>query len=177
MTLWVKPNHANESVQTSQERKKARQVRLNVKVLLTVFFDCSGAPWILATTLKLYADCAKQLIRNAQNCRKTNHGFRVMIAHQRLRDAIRQKRTELWKNQSWFSSYHSAPAYTSMPQPAYSMVFALADFFLFPEAEVTDERKEFSNDWANKKNIGIGALDDTKKRVSEVFRGLETTLV
>ena len=50
-----------------------------------------GASWILTTrsygtirniTLKLCVDCEKQFVRNAQNCRKINHGFCIMIMHQ-----------------------------------------------------------------------------------------------
>ena len=32
----------------------------------------------------------------------------------RLREAIRQKRTELWKNQTWILHHDNAPAHTSM---------------------------------------------------------------
>ena len=65
----------------------------------------------------------------------------------RLREAIRQKRTELWKNQSWILKHDNAPAHTSMlvreflvkyktaimTQPPYSPDLAPADFFLFPK--------------------------------------------
>ena len=57
--------------------QKPSQVRLNVKVLLTVFFDCN---WIV----------------------------------RRLCEAINQKRTELWKNQSWILRHDNAPAHTSI---------------------------------------------------------------
>ena len=60
--------------------KKAGEVRLNVKVLLTIFIDYNGvvhheflAHLLRNTTLKLYADCMQQFGRNAQNCGKTNH--------------------------------------------------------------------------------------------------------
>ena len=42
MTLKPKPNYPNGSVQKSQKWKITHQIRLNVKVLLTVFFDCNG---------------------------------------------------------------------------------------------------------------------------------------
>ena len=47
-----------------------------------------GASLILAvrstriTTLKLSADCAKQFVRNTQNCEKSNHEFWTIITHQ-----------------------------------------------------------------------------------------------
>ena len=34
------------------------------------------------TTLKLCADCGKQFVRNAQNYRKTKHGFCIMLTDQ-----------------------------------------------------------------------------------------------
>ena len=37
-----KPNHPNGSVQKSQGRKKHLKVLFNVKVFLTVFFNCNG---------------------------------------------------------------------------------------------------------------------------------------
>ena len=56
------------------------QVWSNMKVFLTVFFfDCIGVRSMRNTIL--YADCAKQFVRNAQNCGKTNHGFYTMMTH------------------------------------------------------------------------------------------------
>ena len=62
-----------------------------------------------------------------------------------LREAIRKKRPELWKNNSWLLHHHNAPAHSSllvrnflpknntviMPQPPYSPGLAPCDFFLF----------------------------------------------
>ena len=42
MTLKPKLNYRNGSIQKSEDRKRPRQVRSNVKVLLTVFFHCNG---------------------------------------------------------------------------------------------------------------------------------------
>ena len=52
---------------------------------------------------------------------------------------------------------------------------APTDFFL-PKTEDTDERKAFCYDLGDKRKIKTGAVGDTKKLVSEVFRGLENTL-
>ena len=60
--------------------KKARQVRSNVKVLLTVFFDCNGV---------VHHECLPQ-------GRTVNKEFYLKVIN-RLRKAIRQKLTELWK--------------------------------------------------------------------------------
>ena len=96
---WVYDYGIETKVQSSQWKlpeqpipEEAHQVRSNVKVLLTVFFiamtwrimnSCHKVVLsIKNTTLKLCVDCAKQLIRNAQNCGKTNNGFCTIIMHQ-----------------------------------------------------------------------------------------------
>ncbi|UYV74793.1 hypothetical protein LAZ67_12001006 [Cordylochernes scorpioides] len=64
-----------------------------------------------------------------------------------LREAIRQKRPDLWKNKNWLLHHDNAPAHTSllvrdflaknntlmMPQPPYSPDLAPCGFFLFPK--------------------------------------------
>ena len=68
--------------------EKAYQVRSNVKVLLTVFFDCNGVvhheflPQGRTVNNEYYLE-VKRRLREAirQNCRKTNHGFCIMITH------------------------------------------------------------------------------------------------
>ena len=80
MTLKPKPDLPNGSVQKSHDRKKHIKF---IRTLLTVFFDCNDLSLsIRNTTLKLCTDCAKQFIRNAQNCGETNHGFWTIIKHQ-----------------------------------------------------------------------------------------------
>ena len=75
---WVYGNDIEIKAQSSQCKrpeesrpKIARQVRSNVKVLLTVFFDCNGVmnfcKVIRSTTWKFCADCAKQFVKNSQN--------------------------------------------------------------------------------------------------------------
>ena len=110
--------------------KKARQVRTNVKVLITVFFDCNGV---------VHYEFLPQ-------DRTVNKVYYLEVMR-RLREAIRQKRTELWKNQSWILHHDNAPAYTSMlvherlaknktvivPQPLYYPVLVHDDFFFFPK--------------------------------------------
>ena len=70
-----------------------------------------------------------------------------------LREAIRQKCTELWKNQSWIRHNDNAPAHPSkfvrefmaknkaviMTQPPYSPDLAPAAIFLFPKTEDADK--------------------------------------
>ncbi|UYV71906.1 hypothetical protein LAZ67_9001019 [Cordylochernes scorpioides] len=129
---WVYGYDVETKAQSSQWKlpheprpKKARQVRSNVKVLLTVFFDCRGvvdhefSPQGRTVNKEYYL----QVMRN-------------------LREAIRQKRPDLWKNKNWLLQHDNAPAHTSllvrdflaknntlmMPQPPYSPELAPVTF-------------------------------------------------
>ena len=62
-----------------------------------------------------------------------------------------------------------------MPLTPCSPDLAPADFFLFPKLKIPIKRKRCVTIEEIKK-IETAAVGDTKKRVSEVFRGLETTL-
>ena len=75
--------------------KKTRQVRSNLKILLTVFFDCNGV-------------VLHEFLPQGHTVNK-EYSLEVM---RRLREAIRQKHTELWKNQSWNLQHDNAIAYT-----------------------------------------------------------------
>ena len=57
-------------------------IQYSVRHLTFFFFIYYAVRSIRHTTLMLCADCAKQFVRNAQNCGKSNHGFCTMIAHQ-----------------------------------------------------------------------------------------------
>ncbi|UYV72783.1 CLCN3 [Cordylochernes scorpioides] len=108
--------------------KKASQVRSNVKVLLTVFFDCRGVVHheFFPQGRTLNKDYYLQVMRN-------------------LREAIRQKRPDLLKNKNWLLHHDNAPAHTSllvrdfldknntlmMPQPPYSPDLAPCHFSCF----------------------------------------------
>ncbi|UYV62855.1 hypothetical protein LAZ67_2002161 [Cordylochernes scorpioides] len=77
--------------------KKARQVRSNVKVLLTVFFDCRGV---------VHHEFLPQ-------GRTVNKEYYLQVMRN-LREAIRQKRPDLWKNKNWLLHHDNAPAHTSL---------------------------------------------------------------
>ena len=75
----------------------------------------------------------------------------------RLRDAVRRKRPELWKNQTWILHHDNAPAHASLlirsylakhqtsvvPHPPYSPNLTPADFFLFPKLKTTLKERRF----------------------------------
>ncbi|UYV77682.1 hypothetical protein LAZ67_15001917 [Cordylochernes scorpioides] len=134
---WVYGYDVETKAQSSQWKlpheprpKKARQVRSNVKVLLTVFFDCRGV---------VHHEFLPQ-------GRTVNKEYYLQVMRN-LREAIRQKRPDLWKNKNWLLHHDNAPAHTSllvrdflaknntlmMPQPPYSPDLAPCDFFLFPK--------------------------------------------
>ncbi|UYV80207.1 hypothetical protein LAZ67_18002011 [Cordylochernes scorpioides] len=134
---WVYGYDVETKAQSSQWKlpheprpKKARQVRSNVKVLLTLFFDCRGV---------VHHEFLPQ-------GRTVNKEYYLQVTRN-LREAIRQKRPDLWKNKNWLLHHDNAPAHTSllvrdfmaknntlmMPQPPYSPDLAPCDFFLFPK--------------------------------------------
>ncbi|UYV83264.1 hypothetical protein LAZ67_23000327 [Cordylochernes scorpioides] len=79
-------------------------------------------------------------------CRTVNKEYYLQVMRN-LREAIRQKRPDLWKNKNWLLHHNNAPAHTSllvrdflaknntlmMPQPPYFPDLAPCDFFLFPK--------------------------------------------
>ena len=109
----------------SPRPKKARQVRSNVHVLLTVFFDYHGV-------------VHQEFLPQGHTVNKEYYLEVVRL----LRGAIRKKRPELWKNNSWFLHHDNAPAHSSllvrnflaknntviMPQPPYSLDYAPVTF-------------------------------------------------
>ena len=138
---WVYGYDVETKAQSSQWQfpeeprpKKARQVRSNVKVLLTVFFDYNGIVHheFLPPGCTVNKEYYLQILRN-------------------LREAIRRKRPELWRDNSWILHHDNAPAHTAlliqqflakhntvvMPQPPYSPDMAPSDFFLFPTLKRT----------------------------------------
>ena len=94
---WVYGYDIETKAQSSQWKslgesrpKKARQVRSNVEVLLTVFIEYRGVVHqeflpqgrtVRSIILKLCVVCEKQNEENVRNCGKAIHGFCIMITH------------------------------------------------------------------------------------------------
>ncbi|UYV60743.1 hypothetical protein LAZ67_1002089 [Cordylochernes scorpioides] len=176
---WVYGYDAETKAQSSQWKlphepkpKKARQVRSNMKVLLTVFFDCRGV---------VHHEFLPQ-------GRTANKEYYLQVMRN-LREAIRQKRPDLWQNKNWLLHHDNAPAHTSllvrdflaknntlmMPQPPYSPDLAPCDFFLFPKLKrpmkgrryaTLDEIKTASKEELKKilKNDFLKCFEDWKNR-------------
>uniref|UniRef100_A0A672HAL3 Mos1 transposase HTH domain-containing protein n=1 Tax=Salarias fasciatus TaxID=181472 RepID=A0A672HAL3_SALFA len=82
-----------------------------------------------------------------------DHDIQVL---RRLREAVRQKRPELWRDGEWWLHHDNAPAHralcvmqflvkngmTLLPHPPYSPDLALCDFFSFPKNEERAEGAE-----------------------------------
>ena len=100
---WVYGYDIKTKAQSSQWKhtesprpKKARPVRSNVKVLLSVFFNYHGVvhqeflPQGRTVNKKYYLEAVsvKQYERNARNCGKTIHCFCITITHPLTRHCL-----------------------------------------------------------------------------------------
>ncbi|UYV68154.1 hypothetical protein LAZ67_5003213 [Cordylochernes scorpioides] len=176
---WVYGYDVETKAQSSQWKlphelrpKKARQIRSNVKALLRVFFDCRGV---------VHHEFLPQ-------GRTVNKEYYLQVMRN-LREAIRQKRPDLWKNKNWLLHHDNAPAHTSLlvrdflaknntlmnTQPPYSPDLAPCDLFLFPKLKkpmkgrryaTLDEIKTASKEELKKilKNDFLKCFEDWKNR-------------
>jgi hypothetical protein len=73
-----------------------------------------------------------------------------------LRENVRRKRLELWRNHNWLLHHDNAPAHTSLkttefvtnnmviiPHPPYSLDLAPCDFTLFPKLKMELKGQHF----------------------------------
>ncbi|UYV66476.1 hypothetical protein LAZ67_4001822 [Cordylochernes scorpioides] len=155
--------------------KKACQVRSNVKVLLTVFFDCRGV---------VHHEFLPQ-------GRTVNKEYYLQVMRN-LREAIRQKRPDLWKNKNWLLHHDNAPAHTSllvrdllaknktlmMPQPPYSPDLAPChDNHAYGDAVMSRRRvfewykrfKEGREETADNERSGRPSTSTTPEKVDKVL--------
>ena len=117
----------------SPRPKKTRQVRSATKTMLIVFFDVRG------------------IVHHefVPRDRTVNSDFYCDVLR-RLKQAVRRKRPDLWKNRSWRLHHDNAPAHTSfrttefltksnvalVPHPPYSPDLAPCDFSFFPQMKM-----------------------------------------
>jgi len=124
-TQWKAPS--------SPQPKKARQVCSNIKSMLIIFLDIQGT-------------VHKEFVPPGQ----TVNGKFYCEVLRRLRENVRHKRPEMWKNRNWLLHHDNAPAHTSLivgkfltknnvttvPHPAYSPDLAPCDFYMFPKIKL-----------------------------------------
>ena len=129
--------------------KKARQVRSYVKVMLTVFFDSEGVA---------HYEFLPQ-------GRTVNKEYYLEVV-QSLREAVRKKIPDAWRENRWMLQNDNAPSHSSflvrdflakhattvLPQPPYSPDLSPADFFLFPKLKSTLKDRCFESIEAIKTN-------------------------
>jgi len=131
------PETKQESLQwktpSSPQPKKARQVRSNIKSMLIIFFDIRGI-------------VHKEFVPPGQT---VNGNFYCEVLR-RLRENVRRKWPEMWKNGEWLLHHDNAPANTSLlvrefltknnmttvPHPAYSPDLAPCIFYMFPKMKL-----------------------------------------
>ena len=117
-------------------------MRSNVKVMLIVFFNFNG---IVHHEFFLRG----QTVNNEY----------YLQGQRRLREAIRKKRPDLWKDNSWLLHHDNATAHhtsllvrkflaknntVTMLQPPYSPDMTPCDFFLFPKMKRTLKGRRFT---------------------------------
>ena len=124
----TKPQSSHWVSETSHRCKKALQFWSNVKVMLTVFFDCEGF-------------IRHEFLPHSQTVNKEYYP-NVM---KQLREAVRTEQPNLWRGKKWLLHNDNAPMHSSLlicdfltkyettliPQPPYSPDLAPADLFLF----------------------------------------------
>lgn len=132
---WIYAYDPETVDQSSEYRAKGeprpkipRQSKSKIKVMVTVFFDIRGVVHY-------------EFLPTGQTVNKEYY-LGVM---RRLRNAVRQKRPDLWKDNSWFLHHDNAPSHTALvirdffvknstnivPQAPYSPDMAPCDFWLF----------------------------------------------
>ncbi|UYV62392.1 hypothetical protein LAZ67_2000365 [Cordylochernes scorpioides] len=175
--IWIYGFDSETTQQASEWRfknkprpKKARKAPSKVKVMLTVFFDYQGIVHhkFQQQGSTITADSYPGVLR-------------------RLREAIRQKRPELWRSKSWILHHDNAPAHTALkiskflqdhstsvlPQPPYSPELAPCDFFLFGNLKKKVKGSEISEHRRDQSGIEEGHEGDPENRLPEVFCRLE----
>ena len=102
----------------------------------------------------------------------------------RLRDAIRQKRPELWRSGDWFFHHDNAPAHSALRtheflakhsitvllHPPYSPDLASCDFFLFPMVKRPLKRRRFETISEIKANVTKELKGIKKEACLDCFR-------
>jgi len=104
------------------------------------------APEMTAKVREVILEDRRQIIHEVPPGQTVNGKFCCEVLR-RLRQNVRRKRPEMWKNGDWLLHHDNAPAYTSLvlrefltrnnmttvPHPAYSPDLAPCDFYVFPK--------------------------------------------
>ena len=165
---WIYGYDPETKFQSSQRKhteslrpKKARQVRSNVKVMLTCFFNSRGI-------------VHHEYVPEGQTINK-DYYLEIL---RRLRDAVRRKRPDRWTGKNWQLHHDNAPAHPAdviksflaknnmalVRQPTYSPHLVPCHFWLFPQVKnypigdaisVTQEHCEKNDSKAQEHSRGV----------------------
>jgi transposase len=145
-------------------------VRSQVKVMLTVFFYSEGV-------------VNYEFLPQG---RTVNREYYLEVM-QRLREAVRKKRPDAWRENRWMLQHDNAPSHSSflvrdflakhattvLPQPPYSPDLAPDDFFLFPKLKSTLKGRRFESIEAITTNSLAYLRSIPKPAFQECFRTLK----
>jgi len=151
----------------SPRPKKGRQVRSKTKVMLLAFFDSEG------------------IVHNeyAPDGQKINKEFYVEVLR-RLREPVRRKQPEKWRDGDCILHHDNAPAHTShlvqqflakhgsaqLQQPPYSPDLAPCDFFLFQMLKKFLKGHRFEATEDIKRNSTKTLSDNPKEEFAKCFQ-------
>jgi AraC-like DNA-binding protein len=135
---------------SSPRPKKARMSKSNIKVMLITFFDVQGI---------VYHEFLEK--------GTTVNQYVYLNILRRLRESVRRKRPEKFKNNSWILHHDNAPSHTAasvttylasrniavLDHPPYSPDLAPNDFWLFPKLKMTLKGERFESVDVIKTNI------------------------
>lgn len=175
---WVYEYDTQTKHQSSQwqspkdpKPKKSRRFQSRKKVMLTVFIDYNGV-------------VHHEFLPEGQTVNKEYY-LGVM---RRLRESVRLKRPELWKNQSWILHHDNASAHNAliirdfltknntntMQQAANSPDLAVCDFFLFNRVKKPLRGQRFNSSEMIKQKSKEALLSIPKIEFQKAFENLIT---
>jgi len=142
-------------------------VRSKTKVILLAFFDSEGIVHH----------------EHAPDRQTINKEFYVEVLR-RLRESVRRKRPEKWRDGDWSLHHDNAPAHAShlvpqflakngtaqLQQPPYSPDLAPCDFILFPRLKKVLEGHQFEGTEDIKRNSTKTLLDIPKNEFTKYFQ-------
>lgn len=151
---------------SSPRAKKARMSKSKFKAMLIVFFDIHGI-------VNLHWVPEGQTINQ--------HYYLHVLAE--LRERIRKKRPELWKDKSWVLHQDNAPAHSALSvkrflakfsipvldHPPYSPDLAPCDFYLFPKVKSALKGTRFESVEAVKEKAARVLKELTEKDFQHCF--------
>lgn len=141
----------------SPRSKKGRMSKSKFKAMLIVFFDINGIIMI-------------EWVPEGQTVNQ--HYYLEVLA--KLRERVRKKRPDLWKNKSWVLHQDNAPAHNALSvkqfladkqipvldHPPYSPDLAPCDYFLFPKVKSVLKGTHFES------------MEAVKQKTAELLRAL-----